>query len=63
MMDSDKVARMLYGALEAKDLSKAKDKIGKILWAGARQKKWQSVAGKLGAYTIVFEKVPNHLRS
>ncbi|KJH69616.1 hypothetical protein [Aliterella atlantica] len=62
-MDSEKVARILYGDLEGKNLSKAKDKVGKILWTGARQKRWQSVVGKLGAYTMVLEKVPNHLRS
>lgn len=51
-MDSEKVATILYGDLEGKDLSKAKDKVGKILWAGARQKKWQPVTGKLGQYKI-----------
>jgi len=58
VMTSEKIARILYGELSAKDLSRAKDKIGKILWAGARQKRWQSVAGQLGAYTLSLEKVP-----
>lgn len=52
VMSSEKIAQILYGNLEGKDLSKAKDKVGKILWTGARQKRWQSVAGKLGAYTV-----------
>lgn len=51
-MDSEKVARTLYGDLEAKDLTEAKHKIGKILWTGARQKRWQPVALKLGFYTM-----------
>lgn len=52
IMNADKVARTLYGDLEAKDLSKAKEKVGKILWLGARQKWWQGVAGKLEAYML-----------
>lgn len=52
VMNSEKIAKLLYGELEGKDLSSAKDKVGKILWTGARQKRWQGVAGKLGAYTI-----------
>jgi hypothetical protein len=35
-MNSEKIAKLLYGALTSKDLSRAKDKLGKILWAGAR---------------------------
>jgi len=52
VMSSEKIAKLLYSELLTKDLSKAKNKVGKILWAGARQKKWQSVKGKLGAYTF-----------
>jgi len=52
IMNSEKIARVLYGELVAKDLSKAKGKLGKILWAGARQKRWQGVLGKLGQYTL-----------
>jgi len=55
VMNSEKVARILYGDLDAKKLSKAKDKVGKVLWAGARQKRWQPVRGKLGAYTLTTE--------
>lgn len=57
VMNSEKIAKLLYGELEGKDLSKAKDKVGKILWAGARQKRWQSVAGKLGAYMMSLDNV------
>lgn len=49
-MNSEKIAKLRYGELAGKDLSRAKDKIGKILWAGARQKRWQGVPGKPGAY-------------
>lgn len=51
-MDSEKVLRIFYGNLEAKDMSRAKDKIGKILRTGARQKRWQGVPGKQGSYTM-----------
>lgn len=54
IMNSEKIAQVFYGELVAKDLSRAKGKLGKILWAGARQKRWQGVAGKLGAYTMAF---------
>ncbi len=54
VMDSEKIARILYGNSEAEDFTKVKGKIGKILWSGANQKKWQGVPGKLGAYTMAF---------
>ncbi len=52
VMDSEKVERILYGNLEAEDFTKVKGKIGKILWLGANQKRWQGVPGKLGAYIM-----------
>ncbi len=56
VMDSEKIARILHGNLEAEDFTKVKGKIGKILWSGANQKKWQGVPGKLGAYTMSLDK-------
>ncbi len=52
VMDSEKVARILYGNLEAEDFTEVKGKVGKVLWSGANQKRWQGVPGKLGAYTL-----------
>ncbi len=39
VMDSEKIARILYGDLEAEDFTKVKGKVGKILWSGANQKR------------------------
>lgn len=52
ILNTDFVARALYGDLEGRDLTKAKDRIGKTLWSGAKQKRWQRVPGKMGAYTL-----------
>lgn len=49
IINSEKIARVFYGELAAKDLSRGKGNLGRILWAGARQKRWQGVPGKLGA--------------
>ncbi len=56
VMNSEKIAQILYGDLEAEDFTKVKGKVGKILWSGANQKKWQGVPGKLGAYTMSLDK-------
>lgn len=37
ILTTDKVARELFGELEGRALTKAKDKIGKTLWGGAKQ--------------------------
>lgn len=52
ILNTDFVARALYGDLEGQDLTKAKDRIGKTLWSGAKQKRWQRVPGQMGAYTL-----------
>lgn len=52
ILNTDFVARALYGDLEGRDLTKAKDRIGKTLWSGAKQKRWQRVPGQMGAYTL-----------
>jgi len=49
----DKVARELYGELKGYALTKAKAKVGKTLWPGAKQGLWQRVPDKLGCYTLV----------
>ena len=38
--------------IEGKALTKAKAQVGKILWNGAKQGRWNSVPGQLGAYTL-----------
>ncbi len=51
-LTTDKVAKELYGELKGYALTKAKEKIGKTLWSGASQGRWQRVPGKLGSYTL-----------
>jgi len=46
------MARALYGELEGSALVEAKKKVGKILWSGGSQGRWQSVLGQKGAYTL-----------
>lgn len=57
ILTTDKVARELFGELEGRALTKAKDKIGKTLWGGAKQGRWQRVPGRLGCYTLDLSKV------
>lgn len=57
ILTTDKVARELYGELEGRVLTKAKDKIGKTLWGGAKQGRWQRVPGRMGCYTLDLSKV------
>lgn len=52
ILTPDVVARALYGELEGKALTEAKTKVGKTLWSGANQGRWQSVPGQAGAYTL-----------
>jgi hypothetical protein len=52
VLTPDVVARALYGELEGEAFTQAKTKVGKTLWSGANQGRWQSVIGKLGAYTL-----------
>ncbi|OKH22691.1 hypothetical protein [Chroogloeocystis siderophila] len=46
------VAKALYGDIAGKALTQAKGKVGKTLWNGAKQGRWQSVPGQLGMYTL-----------
>ncbi len=55
VLTPDIVARALYGELEGEAFTQAKTKVGKTLWSGANQGRWQSVIGKLGAYTLSLE--------
>ncbi len=52
IITSDIMARTLYGELEGTALVEARNKIGKIMWSGASQGRWQSVPGQKGAYTL-----------
>lgn len=49
------MTRALYGELEGQDLVETRNKIGKIMWSGANQGRWQSVPGQKGAYTLSLE--------
>jgi hypothetical protein len=42
-LTTDKVARTLYGELSGQALTKAKEKVGKALWIGAKQKRWGGI--------------------
>jgi hypothetical protein len=57
VLTPDIVARALYGELEGEAFTQAKTKVGKTLWSGANQGRWQSVIDKLGAYTLDVKKV------
>ncbi|PPS42841.1 hypothetical protein [Chroococcidiopsis sp. TS-821] len=46
------VAKELYGDITGKALTQAKAKVGKTLWNGAKQGRWQSIPGQLGMYTL-----------
>jgi hypothetical protein len=55
-MNSEKIAQILFDKAEENIFAAAKSKIGKVLWAGANQGRWQGVPGKLGVYTVSKEK-------
>lgn len=63
ILTTNKVARTLYGELSGQALTKAKDKIGKALWSGANQKRWQRIPGKPGNYTLDLKLVDPDLAS
>jgi hypothetical protein len=53
VITTEKVAKELYGEdIEGRALIKAKDRIGKTLWGGATQGRWQRIPGRLGCYTL-----------
>ncbi len=52
IVTTDIMARALYGELEGPALVETRNKIGKIMWSGASQGRWQSVPGQKGAYTL-----------
>jgi hypothetical protein len=51
-MNSEKIAQILFGEAEENIFAVAKIKIGKILWSGANQGRWQGAPGKLGVYIM-----------
>jgi hypothetical protein len=55
-MNSEKVAQILFSEVEEDVFATAKNKVGKILWSGANQGRWQGVPGKLGVYKVTKEK-------
>ena len=53
VITTEKVAKVLYGEdIDGRALIKAKDRIGKTLWGGATQGRWQRIPGRLGCYTL-----------
>ena len=52
VLTTEQVAQALYGEVSGQALTKAKDRIGKTLWSGAKQDRWQRVPGQLGRYTL-----------
>jgi hypothetical protein len=55
IVTSDIMTQALYGELEGTALVETKNKIGKIMWSGASQGRWQSVPGQKGACTLTLE--------
>lgn len=55
IITSDIMARALYGDLEGQELTEARNRVGKIMWSGASQGRWQGVPGQKGAYTLSLE--------
>ena len=56
IVTSDIMARALYGELEGQDFVEARNRVGKIMWSGASQGRWQSVPGQKGACTLPLER-------
>jgi hypothetical protein len=52
IITSNIMTQALYGELSGQDLVEARNKVGKVLWSGASQGRWQSVPGQKGAYTL-----------
>ncbi|HCF30123.1 MAG TPA: hypothetical protein DEV81_23640 [Cyanobacteria bacterium UBA11049] len=57
ILTTERIAKELYGEISGRELTQAKDKIGKTLWSGTRQGRWQHVPGKLGCYTLDLSSV------
>ena len=57
ILTTERIAKELYGEISGRELTQAKDKIGKTLWSGTRQERWQHVPGKLGCYTLDLSSV------
>ncbi len=55
-MNSEKIAQVLFNEAESDIFATAKNRIGKVLWSGANQGRWQGIPGKLGVYTVTKEK-------
>ncbi len=54
-MNSEKIAQVLFNEAESDIFAAAKSRIGKVLWSGANQGRWQGIPGKLGVYTVTKE--------
>lgn len=57
IVNTEKIAQELFGEISGKALTLAKDKIGKTLWSGTKQGRWQHVPGKIGWYTLDLNKL------
>ena len=55
-MNSEKIAQVLFNEVEEDVFAAAKNKIGKVLWSGANQGRWQGIPGKLGVYKFTKER-------
>lgn len=62
ILSSDEVARALYGELSGLALTKAKERVGKSLWSGANQDRWQRVPRQKGLYTLDLKLVDPKLK-
>ena len=57
ILTTEQIAKELFGELSGKTLTQAKNKIGKTLWSGSKQGRWQSIPGKIGCYTLDRKKL------
>lgn len=57
ILTTEKIAKQLYGDLSGSALTLVKDKIGKTLWSGTRQGRWQHIPGQIGCYTLALNKL------
>ena len=52
LLTPEQVAKALYGEISGRELSRAKEIVGEVLWRGAKAGRWHHVAGQKGVYTL-----------
>jgi hypothetical protein len=57
ILKADFVVRTLYGELSGQAFTKAREIVGRALWSGANQKRWQRLPRQKGAYTLKIKLV------